>query len=394
MTAAVRAGATADAVRSARSPTATVVVTGWSLHLPDAAPPDGMATDSGRPAGEGAGAVGAAGGSALPAAVSAVLAALLVPAACRPEAAAAVLGRKGLLHKEPATRLALCAVHRALGLEPRLRPHGLVDPRTAVVACGNLGNVETVARVARDVRAGGVREVSPLAAPNASSNVVASTVALWFGFGGPNLMVCSGATAGLDGLALACRLLRADRADRVVLVGAEPADEVATALHTPPEGIPVLRGGAACVLLGRATDPAAPGGRTARQDGSDGPEGVDGVDGPDVVTRAAGPDGAAPADAVDGPLVLVDPAPVPADRAGAQHVPFRVGSHGPDGPAADLDPATAWGDTYGAAGVVSLVVAAAVVAAGAADAVEVSCGDAADGWRRAEVRARSGGPAR
>ncbi|MDF2711069.1 beta-ketoacyl synthase N-terminal-like domain-containing protein [Nonomuraea muscovyensis] len=155
-----------------------------------------------------------------------------------------VLGRKGLLYKEPATRLALCAVHQALALEPGERPDWPLRPRTAVVACSNLGNVQTVSEVTRAVRAGGVREVSPLAAPNASSNVIASTVALWFRLGGPNLMICSGATAGLDGLAMALRLLRAGRADQVVLVGAEPADEVATALYGPS-----LRAGAACVLL-------------------------------------------------------------------------------------------------------------------------------------------------
>jgi 3-oxoacyl-[acyl-carrier-protein] synthase II len=172
--------------------------------------------------------------------------------ACTAEDAAAVLGRKGLLFKEPATRLALCAVHRALGLPAGVRPKPELSPTTAVVACGNLGNVATVADVVGTVRTEGGRHVSPLAAPNASSNVIASTVAIWFGFGGPNLMICSGANAGVDGLRLARLLLRAGRADRVVLVGAEPADPVATGLYGAP-----LTAGAACVILERA-EPATP----------------------------------------------------------------------------------------------------------------------------------------
>ncbi len=181
-----------------------LLLTGWSLHLP------GVAGFDGAP----------------------------------PEKAATVLGRKGLLYKEPSTRLALCAVHRALGFEPGQRATGPIETGTAVVACSNLGNVETVAKVTRAVEAEGGRAVSVLDAPNVSPNVVASTVALWFGFGGPNLMLCSGSTAGLAGLRMASLLLRSGRATRVVLVGAEPEDEIASILHDAP-----LRAGSACVIL-------------------------------------------------------------------------------------------------------------------------------------------------
>lgn len=160
--------------------------------------------------------------------------------------AATLLGRKGLLSKDPATRLALCAVHRALGLTPGRHPLPTPLPATAVVACSNLGNVETVARVARTATEEGGRAVSVLDAPGVSSNVVSSAVALWFGFGGPNLMICSGARSGRAGLRTAALLLAAGRADRVVLVGVEPADEIASALHA---GAPPLRSGAACVVL-------------------------------------------------------------------------------------------------------------------------------------------------
>jgi 3-oxoacyl-[acyl-carrier-protein] synthase II len=161
-----------------------------------------------------------------------------------------LLGRKGMLNKEPATRLALCAVHRALGLPEGTRPATSTnpDPHTAVVASANLGNASTVAAVARAVQAGGVREASPLDAPNVSSNVVASTVALWFRFGGPNFMVCSGHPSGLDAVALGSALLAARRARRVVVVGTEPDDPTAAALFAAGGGRP-LRAAAACVVL-------------------------------------------------------------------------------------------------------------------------------------------------
>jgi 3-oxoacyl-[acyl-carrier-protein] synthase II len=304
-------------------------VTGWSLHVPDADVAD-AATRAGARAPE-------------PWAVP------VREASCPPDRAGTLLGRRGLLYKEPATRLALCAVHRALGLPAGHRPGGQVDPGTAVVACANLGNVETVATVARTVAAEGGRAVSPLAAPNASSNVVASTVALWFRFGGPNLMVCSGATAGLDALWLAGLLLRAGRAERVVVVGAEPADEVATALHataphataphaTAPHGTAAsrapLRAGAACVVLGPAGAPA--------------PVSVSMMDG---LAANAG-------------TVL-----------------------GPGG----VDLAALWGDCYGAQGLVAVALAAHLTTAGPAgggpDPIAVRCGDETDGWRSALVSA-------
>ena len=210
--------------------TAPLLATAWSLHLPGVPVGATVAAQVGEPRGDWA------REEAVPA-----------------DRAGAVLGRKGLLYKEPATRLALCSVHRALGLAPGQRPDWPLSPDTAVMVASNLGNVETVARVARTVATEGGSAVSVLDAPNVSSNVIASVVALRFGFGGPNVMVCSGATAGLDALVLAGLLLRAGRAERVVLVGVEPADDVATALHT--NGYP-LRAGAACLVLEAVRPPA------------------------------------------------------------------------------------------------------------------------------------------
>ncbi|HEV2371955.1 MAG TPA: beta-ketoacyl synthase N-terminal-like domain-containing protein [Streptosporangiaceae bacterium] len=181
---------------------------------------------------------------------------------CDAEHAATLLGRKGLLAKDQATRLALCAVHRALGRPPLApRPDGPPDPGVAVVVSSNLGNVSTVAAVARLLRTDGPRAVSLLDAPNASSNVIAGAIAIWFRFSGPNFTVCSGATAGLDAVWLAGLLLRAGRARQVVVVGTEPDDPDAAALQAARAGVdpPVpLRAGAACLLLCRPADASAP----------------------------------------------------------------------------------------------------------------------------------------
>ncbi|MFI5834157.1 beta-ketoacyl synthase N-terminal-like domain-containing protein [Micromonospora sp. NPDC051300] len=271
-----------------------------------------------------------------------------------PERAAELLGRKGLLAKEPATRLALCAVHRALGLPPKApRRTGPADPRTAVVVSSNLGNVATVGDIAGRLRDGGPREVGPLEAPNASSNVIAGAIAIWFRFGGPNLTVCSGATAGLDAIWLAGLLLRAGRADRVVVVGTEPDDPLARALHAARCGATPgrpLRAGAACLLLG----PAEPADRPA-------PLG--------------------PALPADRPPVPPGPT-LPADRPPVLLGPVRDGASGGE---PLVDEARLGGDHYGAAGVVHTALAVRLVAA--APAVTVRCGDPADGVRELTVRA-------
>ncbi|RZQ61092.1 beta-ketoacyl synthase N-terminal-like domain-containing protein [Amycolatopsis suaedae] len=194
-----------------------LVLTGWAVHLPGIDLGEAVA---GGPRGRWAAAE-----------------------AAPPERAASVLGRKGLLATEPATRLALCAVHSALGLEPGRRREPVPDPATAVLACSTLGALDTVASVARTLAREGGKAVSVLDAPNVSPNVVASRVALWFGFGGPNLLVTAGGSAR-SMLRLAALLLRSGRAGRVVLVGAEPGDATAVAVHGGP-----VRAGAACAVL-------------------------------------------------------------------------------------------------------------------------------------------------
>lgn len=155
-----------------------------------------------------------------------------------------ILGKRGLLGKTEATRQALCVVHRALGIRDGERPNGPPDPRTGIVVASNLGNVEVVATIARTLESQGFRGTSPLDAPNASSNIIASSIAIRFRFGGPSLTVCSGATAGFDAVGLGLLLLRTRRCERVVVVGVEPADPIARAWSSQP-----LHASAACLVM-------------------------------------------------------------------------------------------------------------------------------------------------
>ncbi|WP_329157608.1 3-oxoacyl-ACP synthase [Streptomyces anulatus] len=134
------------------------------------------------------------------------------------------LGRKGLRYKDRATQLSYCAVRDALEEARLLDEDGgaLGGDRTAVVASSNYGNLDTVCRTVETIAAETASAASPMDLPNASSNVLASSVAIRFGLTGPNLMLCNGETSGTDAVRWAMTLLAAGRADRVLVIGAEP----------------------------------------------------------------------------------------------------------------------------------------------------------------------------
>lgn len=159
---------------------------------------------------------------------------------------AAVLGKKGLRYKDRATQLGLCAAQRVLTDAGLLAEGALtVDgTRTAVLVSSNLGNVDTVCRVVRTIADEGTHGVSPMDTPNASSNIIASEIAIRWGLKGPNLMLCNGPASGLDAIRWGAALLRSGRADHVVVVGVEPDNEIARGLV----GGPLVDGAAAVVL--------------------------------------------------------------------------------------------------------------------------------------------------
>ena len=150
----------------------------------------------------------------------------------RPVDAATRVPGRGLRYKDRATRLALCAAYDALRDAQLLTDGGLTVPgeSIAVVASSNLGNLDTVCRVVDTIAAEGASRTSPMDLPNASSNVIASSVAIRFGLRGPNLMVCNGATSGLDAVHWAITMIVAGRARGVLVLGVEPHHEVARRL--------------------------------------------------------------------------------------------------------------------------------------------------------------------
>lgn len=292
-------------VDNATAPPRDVAITALSVHVPGLCAAD------------------IAGGPVLP--------------ACSAEQAHTVLGRKGLLAKDAATRLGLCAVQQAFGLPPGPTSDLPGAAGTAVVVSSNLGNVQAVCDVMTEVRERSARSVSPLQAPNASSNIIASTIAIRYGFTGPNLAVTSGATSGLDAVGLAMVLLRAGRSHRVVVVGVEPADPAAYALVAGSGLKPGVA--AACLVL-----ECHPG----------------------------------------GPAVLLDPVlrhrdPVAPTAGSAPQVWFTPHSGVPG-----VDVSTRLGSVYGALGVLQVATAAAGLS-GAATAA-ATCGAADDGYASIRLR--------
>lgn len=158
------------------------------------------------------------------------------------------VGQKGVRYKDHATLLAMSAGQDALrnaGLP--LSPASQLNPTCfgVVVSC-NLGNVNTVVDVVRTLRSQHADATSAMDLPNASSNVMASGLAIRYGLQGPNLMLCNGATSSLDALHLAANCIRAGRAKRMLVVGVEVDNEVTRAFS--PAGERWFNGAVAVVI--------------------------------------------------------------------------------------------------------------------------------------------------
>lgn len=143
------------------------------------------------------------------------------------------LSGREMRHKDRASRLALRAAEFALhdaGLTDTYATFTGAADSTAVVVSTNLGNVDSVCAATDTITREGVRGLSPLDLPQTSSNVIAGWVAIRYGLRGPNLTICNGVTSGLDALYWARHLIVAGRAEAAVVVGVEPANDVAAKL--------------------------------------------------------------------------------------------------------------------------------------------------------------------
>jgi 3-oxoacyl-[acyl-carrier-protein] synthase II len=143
------------------------------------------------------------------------------------------LSGREMRHKDRASRLALRAAEFALhdaGLTDAHATFTGVADSTAVVVSTNLGNADSICEATDTIAREGVRGLSPLGLPQTSTNVIAGWVAIRYRLRGPNLTVCNGTTSGLDALAWARNLIVAGRAEAAVVIGVEPANDVATKL--------------------------------------------------------------------------------------------------------------------------------------------------------------------
>jgi 3-oxoacyl-[acyl-carrier-protein] synthase II len=177
------------------------------------------------------------------------------------------LGERGWRHHDLATVMALCAASEAVA--ELKRPDVDWDgASTGVVVSCNLGNLDTVCRVVDVIHAGSTDALSPMDLPKASSNVIASTLAIHFDCRGINLMVCNGASSGLDALYLAAAAIHARRVVRVLVVGVEAAHREARRLLESTSGSLPFRGGAAGVLVEAAASARARGARVYAEIGA------------------------------------------------------------------------------------------------------------------------------
>jgi 3-oxoacyl-[acyl-carrier-protein] synthase II len=169
-------------------------------------------------------------------------------------------------YHDAATLMALCAATEALDGMPRTTDdHG---ETAGVVVSSNLGNIDTVCRVVEVLRRGSAEALSPMDLPRASSNVIASTLAIQFDCRGVNLTVCNGASSGTDALYLAAVAIRAGRARRVLVVGVEAPHPPARRLLEAAQGgngKARLVGGAAAVVIEAASSASSRGVRTYAQ---------------------------------------------------------------------------------------------------------------------------------
>lgn len=151
------------------------------------------------------------------------------PQSVDPVDPAGLVGRKGLRYKDRATQLGYCVAAGTLRDAGLLGPGGALavdGPTVGVVVSSNFGNLDTVCRAVDTITAETVSGTSPMDLPNASSNIVASSVAIRHGLQGPNLMVCNGATSGIDAVYWGTTLVRSGRVERVLVIGVEPGNDV------------------------------------------------------------------------------------------------------------------------------------------------------------------------
>ena len=150
-----------------------------------------------------------------------------------------VLGAKGTRSINRVTALAIATVGDLLANTGCPTGEG-----TGLVLGTTTGSVESMMSFTRSsLTAERPYQVGPTLFPNTVMNCAAGKCAIWHDLRGPNTTIAGGRTTGLQALAYTGRLLRAGRAERV-LVGA--AEELSPARAWLAPGVPFTEG---CAML-------------------------------------------------------------------------------------------------------------------------------------------------
>ena len=158
------------------------------------------------------------------------------------------INKRGLRFKDFATKIALCAVGDAL------IDAGLIEERNekinrsdiAIIVSSNFGILDTVGKTVKTIHETHVDNTIALDLPNLSSNIIASTIAIWYSLTGPNITICNGSTSGAEAIQMAKIILAGNRASKAIVVGVEPYNEFVETLHFSEEKIGT---GAAALIL-------------------------------------------------------------------------------------------------------------------------------------------------
>ncbi|EPH05546.1 hypothetical protein HMPREF1531_00975 [Propionibacterium sp. oral taxon 192 str. F0372] len=153
------------------------------------------------------------------------------------------LGRKGLRYSTPATLLAEAAAVEAMAC--RCPDDDCPPERLGLIASSRYGNAESVVNAAQIVIKQGADALSPMGLPNASSNVLASTVAIQLGIKGVCLTIEDERDRAASALQWAQVLITGGRCEQVLVVAAESDSPTARWLAG---GRPVVTGGVALLV--------------------------------------------------------------------------------------------------------------------------------------------------
>ena len=153
------------------------------------------------------------------------------------------LGRKGQRYNTRSTLLALAAVGELS--DALAAQEDTFGSDCGLVAASCYGNLAATCGVAEQLNDGAAARISPMDLPNASSNILASQIAIRHGITGVCLTVDDGLGSGNSAMRWADRLISSGRSSRVLIVAAECPSVYEETLRGGP---PLVQGAIALLL--------------------------------------------------------------------------------------------------------------------------------------------------